>query len=89
MKKKFSDNLEKFLIMNMTYIIVVYMSFMMIVPYLGIWVYYLLMLISVRRIIVNINLLSYYWDYPEDCPGVEWCEKLTMRLFANGKIRKN
>ena len=89
MKKKFSDTLEKFLIMNMTSIIVVYMSFMLIVPYLGIWIYYLTMILSLRRIIYNINILSHYLDYPEDCPGVEWCEILTMRLFTNGKIRKN
>lgn len=89
MKKKFSDNLEKFLIMNITFTMIVYMAVNIITQYFSVHVYYLIMMLSIRRIIYNINTLSYYWDHPEDCPQVDWCEKLTMRIFKNGKIRKS
>ena len=89
MKKKFSDKLEKFLVVNTAFLISIYMAFHLILPIAGIWGYFIIMIFSMRRINANAKKVSYYWDHFEDCPIVVWCEKLTMRLFKNGKIRKN
>lgn len=89
MKKKFSDKLEKFLVLNTTFLIMVYMAFHFIFPIVGVWGYFIILIFSMRLINANVKKVSYYWDHPEVCPTVDWCEKLTMRLFANGKIRKN
>ena len=86
MKKKFSDKLEKFLVLNTAFLIYVFSMFYLIVPHLGIFGYYLIFCIGLRRIIHGCNLIVYYWDHLEACPGVYWCEKLTEKLIKKGYI---
>lgn len=86
--KKCLDKFEQFIVLFMMWCIIYKYMAMFLLPILGVMGYYIIVVITAPRFLSYNRLLRQYWDHPEDCPRIYWCEKLTKRLFDNGKIGK-
>ena len=85
--KKCLAKFEQFIVLNMVWCIIYTYMAMFLIPIIGVIGYFIIVGISIPRMLSYNIKLRHYWDHPEDCPTVYWCEKLTKRLFDNGKIR--
>ena len=86
--KKFWKIFEQFLVLFMMWSIVYSYMVMFFVPYIGVTGYFVIVILTAPRFMLYNQYIRWLWDHPEACPTVEWCEKLTIRLFENGN-RKN
>ena len=83
--KKFTDKLEEYLVLTMMWVIIYTHLAIFMIPIIGEVGYFLIVICTFRRFTLFNKVTGYYWRQPEDCPTVDWCEKLTMRLFNNEK----
>lgn len=86
--KKFWINFEQFLVLSLMWVIVYSYIALFFVPLIGATGYFIIVLLTARGFMLKTHSIRYYWIHPEECPTVYWCEKLTKRLFTNGKYRK-